>query len=737
MRTSPLACMLFTIACTLALRAGEMGARWDFGDESAESKFERVAVPVFHQGSLHTMGHADGRSAADPLCVARLELGKWITQPGSLTGRVEVLGSWNGKLVAAGILGVPGDSSEEPLLCWDGTNWARFPGAEGRRLSGRVEYLVKDRAGDLLAGGMSLRIGAADPVHFARWTGSKWDGLGRIPRLSAKASLTAVAAGPRGQIYALARDRHPADASQLWHRDSTGGWTLIQGAEQMFHLAVTPDDAVYVSGWFRPPLVEQRMPLAHWDGQRWQGLGAGLSHPGAQGVDPPDIAVEVSSLGLWGKDLVVGGGFRRAGELEANLIARWDGRAWHGFGKGLGGLGMAHADGTKGAVYFEINLPTAFVDGGDSLFALGLFNRAGGVGVRGLARWDGSDWDNPLRSPSMTLDGPIRSLVPAGDRLYATGGFHVAGDTAVEGVAVWRNESWSALMPAPPVAPRGGDRQRLAADGTNLWLGVPTVTPGPGELQDLLHWDGNEWRKYPRPLRLGFQDILARDGAVYLFDRGIQRWDRAGVTQVAPRPGSGSEYGVGSLAFLPDGRLCAMVIGPFGSCDILVNDDDAWHLLDGGLMGAFRLSAPLQEDGWMYLGGCFTGVGRTNPGVRPSQVPFGGYPQVAGIARWRAEMGWQPVGPFHREDFFSQQNAIVALASWRGQIFAGGQFHRIGGIQARNIARWDGERWHSVGEGLPDGLRTLAVLGNHLYAGGHFLGKSGKPTRYFARWRLN
>jgi hypothetical protein len=94
------------------------------------------------------------------------------------------------------------------------------------------------------------------------------------------------------------------------------------------------------------------------------------------------------------------------------------------------------------------------------------------------------------------------------------------------------------------------------------------------------------------------------------------------------------------------------------------------------------------------------------------------------------------VGPFHRSDFLSQRAAITALATWRGQIFAGGSFRRIGGVPALNLARWDGRAWHELGGGVKGEVRALAVMGGHLYVGGSFRQGVGRPDCHLARWRL-
>lgn len=69
---------------------------------------------------------------------------------------------------------------------------------------------------------------------------------------------------------------------------------------------------------------------------------------------------------------------------------------------------------------------------------------------------------------------------------------------------------------------------------------------------------------------------------------------------------------------------------------------------------------------------------------------------------------------------------VLALASYGGNIFAGGLFSSIGGISANGIARWNGSEWSVVGGGVfsggtAGGVYTLTPYGNSLAAGGIFL----------------
>lgn len=69
-------------------------------------------------------------------------------------------------------------------------------------------------------------------------------------------------------------------------------------------------------------------------------------------------------------------------------------------------------------------------------------------------------------------------------------------------------------------------------------------------------------------------------------------------------------------------------------------------------------------------------------------------------------------------------------------LIVGGTFTMAGGQSANRIAAWDGARWHSLGAGLNNNVRALAVLPgtNELVAGGDFTQAGGAPALFLAKW---
>ena len=64
----------------------------------------------------------------------------------------------------------------------------------------------------------------------------------------------------------------------------------------------------------------------------------------------------------------------------------------------------------------------------------------------------------------------------------------------------------------------------------------------------------------------------------------------------------------------------------------------------------------------------------------------------------------------------------------------GGMFSAAVDVLARNVAAWDGTRWHPLGEGLAEMVRCFTVWNGDLIAGGYFREVGGLPATGLARW---
>jgi trimeric autotransporter adhesin len=86
------------------------------------------------------------------------------------------------------------------------------------------------------------------------------------------------------------------------------------------------------------------------------------------------------------------------------------------------------------------------------------------------------------------------------------------------------------------------------------------------------------------------------------------------------------------------------------------------------------------------------------------------------------------------------EGTISAMAVSGNDLYVGGLFSRIGGVNATNVARWDGTNWNSLGPGLgiqPDrfrGVRAILATGNELYAAGGFTNSGSESVSHLVKW---
>ena len=112
------------------------------------------------------------------------------------------------------------------------------------------------------------------------------------------------------------------------------------------------------------------------------------------------------------------------------------------------------------------------------------------------------------------------------------------------------------------------------------------------------------------------------------------------------------------------------------------------------------------------------------------------YKQLVGVTSETPQYeGW--ASGFYLPGLDSTVRALVLDSN--GHLYAGGSFTKAGGVNARMIAKWDGESWSALGSGMggvdSTGVYALAVdQAGNLYAGGDFTTAGGVSVNHVARW---
>lgn len=216
-----------------------------------------------------------------------------------------------------------------------------------------------------------------------------------------------------------------------------------------------------------------------------------------------------------------------------------------------------------------------------------------------------------------------------------------------------------------------------------------------------------------------FPEILVLAGSFrFAGDQASPRvvgWDGSGWINMGISNAEGSAFAL----CVHEGDL--YVGGVFGSADgsvtsnLLRREGSSWRFINPGPAGGIYALASFR--GEIVFGGDFSSVGA---------VP------ARHIGRWDG---------FTFRSLGSGANGIVrSLCVYNDQMIAAGEFTSCGGVASRCIASWDGTGWQSVGGGVTDAasrvssIRTLAVFGGELIAGGDFESVGGVSAPMAARW---
>ena len=101
--------------------------------------------------------------------------------------------------------------------------------------------------------------------------------------------------------------------------------------------------------------------------------------------------------------------------------------------------------------------------------------------------------------------------------------------------------------------------------------------------------------------------------------------------------------------------------------------------------------------------------------------------QATNIALWNGKT-WSALGSGVG---VSGGGYVSALACDNaGKVYAGGNFTAAGAVLATNIAVWDGSTWSALGSGIDGQVLALAVSGGTLYAGGN----GGTNAQFISAW---
>lgn len=507
--------------------------------------------------------------------------------------------------------------------------------------------------------------------------------------------------------------------------------------------------------------------LAAWNGSSWRSMG--LDAVGEQrvycmtifegalvvGVAKNDTDEEFRVLRLFGNTWVqIGGDLSSA----PRALAVHEGYLFVGLGYSIISRGERPLYQLIGDIWLQASFPASeifvsvhsLLSVGQTLYVGGSFDGIGASGgaPRGVYSWTNGVW--ALVGSGLQSDAePLSALIPQGHQgvhdleiyggdLYATGSFVNEAD-GLAGMARWTGASWEAL---PTIGV--GRHLTISAQGL-VATGLLAHDMGGGLYRYVLAaWDGSNWNPLDpatnaSPMTTcagsyGGQTILARDGVV------AGGYFGAGITPHGPglTAWDGNEWTSLINGFSPGGQVNVisdyqgqLLVGGFfefagaiGSPGVATFDGSKWHTLGDGLLADFDRSsgangvvALLEFAGSLVASGRFFGPDEN---------------ELSGVAFWDGSR-WSSLTPGSPGG--STDGSVRSLAVYGGELYAGGQFAELNGLVTNGLARFDGLSWEAVAANdAPRNIRALAVFQGQLIVGGSFSAVDGVAANGLASY---
>jgi trimeric autotransporter adhesin len=325
----------------------------------------------------------------------------------------------------------------------------------------------------------------------------------------------------------------------------------------------------------------------------------------------------------------------------------------------------------------------------DGIYVGGLLTAAGKTLASRIARWDGTNWNDVGGGTMGGTSSANRVLGIAGrnNEVFVGGTFTSVGGINVSNIARWDGfNCWNMGMgfDATVVA--------LAASQSAVYVGGSFTNvndpPFVFTVNHIAMWDGFNWYNLGSGVNAnGTVNAIAVSGQnVYV---GATFTNASGVTANRIAVWNGANWA--SLGIGTQNGLNGTVLA------IAVNGSD------------------------VYVGGLFTNAGTT---------------VVRSIAKWDGA-NWSGLGSGATGTSAAEVRALAFGGD--GRLYCSGRFTNMSGINANNIARWDGTKWEALGSGYfgDSGIVRgvgLAIRGNDVFGIGTFAAAGLTESSGIARW---
>jgi len=559
----------------------------------------------------------------------------WTVLGGEITGGVQALAVFQGRLIAGGTFSKIGTASVQSIAAWNGTVWEGIGGTNA------FVSVLSEYQGELIAAGTFSTAGGVSARRIASWNGTRWKGLATTgnPTIQALCEWGGmlIAGGQFTSIDGVAASSIAA-FDGAWHPLGSGVAGSVSAVSTFRGELVAGGRFTFAGG-------TSAKNVARWNGTAWRNLDGGTN-------------LQVTALREHAGALWVGGPFETVGSppIASPLLASWDGTEWRSAGSGAGALGNPA----------QLNQTDRLEEFRGELIAIGRFQTPAFVSFA-FARMYPFGW----RSMYDTLNGNPTLVTAFGGRFVVGGNFLEIGGQPVHHLMQWSGADWQ----------RVGEGLRSTPTGMSVWadrliIGGSVPRSLPESSSRVSTWDGVQWSplgnfdagnpyhftEYGGELIVG--GTISPSGSIDA--RGVAAWNGTSWRGLGSGVSVASSQTIRAMCSFAGRLIVAGALTSAGGTPVdnmAAWNGSVWSHAGGGTTGP--VNSMVVWNGNLIIGGEFL---------------FAGVTPVVNAAAWSGGTdNWIPM---------NIPETVLQLAVWQGDLIAR--------VQGGAVKRWNGLSWEAM-----------------------------------------
>lgn len=348
------------------------------------------------------------------------------------------------------------------------------------------------------------------------------------------------------------------------------------------------------------------------------------------------------------------------------------------------------------------------------------------------------NWQSLIGCPNRYLNGFYEDTTTG--KFYVTGTYSQISSNDYRGIATWSGTSWDSLGCGidDTVATFPGNMHSVVRFGNDIVIGGAFRTAGTITSNFMARWNGTQWNSnfggQPSDVVDG---MLIHNGELYIngvFDsigliptHGVAKWNGSAWESIYGNYDfNNAQDGIRKMIFY-HGNLyvSGMFRDPWGTlCRLAKWNGSSWQFMVSEVQGTVAyIEDMVVYNDELYIGGAFyTSAGNI----------------ATCIMRWNDTL-WRDVG-----GSVTVMNVLYPsvkdICIYNGKLYCVGNFERMGGIDARGIASWDGVDWcgyntsFDLTPGQFVGAGCIGFYNDTMYIGGGFRWVDGDSIPFLAKW---